>query len=154
MVRIALATDDEKTISKGHFAHAREYIIYDLNEETGELVRVESRSNPLGAVPDMDEGTHAKMSAAQPGIPVHGLPKYEWLRSNVLSDVNAVIASGACQTSYNYFTSEGIQILFVEPNTSIDYLLTQITLAADEEDDDEEEGGDDNRGAAWGTDKD
>ncbi|GGP21500.1 hypothetical protein GCM10007981_13570 [Thermocladium modestius] len=151
MVRIALATDDEKTISKGHFAHAREYIIYDLNEETGELVRVESRSNPLGTVPDMDEGIHAKASAVQPGIPMHGLPKYEWLRNNVLSDVNAVIASGACQTSYNYFTSEGVQILFVEPNTSIDYLLTQITLAADEE---EEEDEDEDRGAAWGTDKD
>lgn len=144
MVRIAFATDDEKTISGGHFAHAHGYLIYDLNEK-GELSRVEVRSNPLGSVPDSDAGSHSRAGESMEGIPMHGLPKYEWLRNNVLNDVSAVIAGGACQTSYNYFTSEGVQILFVEPNAAIEDLLKQITVADDEE---EEE---DDRGESWGT---
>jgi predicted Fe-Mo cluster-binding NifX family protein len=69
---------------------------------------VEERKNPLGAVPDLDagDGHHHRM---------HGIAKYKWLRENVLPDVDVILAGGACQTSYMYFTSEGVKLLFTEP---------------------------------------
>ncbi|KUO93208.1 MAG: NifB/NifX family molybdenum-iron cluster-binding protein [Thermocladium sp.] len=148
MVRIAIATDDDKTISKGHFAHARKYLIYDV--DSNGLNRVESRNNPLGNLPDADDPSQVKAYVEQLGIPIHGLSKYEWLRKNVLSDVDAIIASGACQTSFNYFTSEGVQVLFVEPGVSVEDLLSQIVLASDESDSNDV----DSRNENWGTDKD
>lgn len=148
MVRIALATDDEKTISKGHFAHAHKYLIYDV--DAGGLNRVESRNNPLGNLPDADNPSQVKVYVEQLGIPMHGLSKYEWLRKNVLNDIDAIIASGACQTSFNYFTSEGVQVLFVEPGTSVEDLLSQIVFADDEAESEEVDSRDEN----WGTDKD
>ncbi|WP_202905231.1 hypothetical protein [Vulcanisaeta thermophila] len=62
-------------------------------------------------------------------IPAHGVAKYEWLHENVLNDVNAVIASGACQTSYSYFTTSGVQLSFVEPGTSINEIINYLTDA-------------------------
>ncbi len=54
---------------------------------------------------------------------MHGIAKYRWLRENVLPDVDVILAGGACQTSYMYFTSEGVKLLFTE-SVAVD-LLTQ-----------------------------
>jgi hypothetical protein len=54
---------------------------------------------------------------------MHGVAKYRWLRENVIPDVDVILAGGACQTSYMYFTSEGVKLLFTEP-VAVD-LLTQ-----------------------------
>jgi predicted Fe-Mo cluster-binding NifX family protein len=48
-------------------------------------------------------------------IPLHGPPKYMWLRENILHDVDVVIATDACQTSYRVFTSQGVRIIFTDP---------------------------------------
>ncbi|ADN51742.1 NifB/NifX family molybdenum-iron cluster-binding protein [Vulcanisaeta distributa] len=134
MVKIAIATDDGKSISDGHFAHAKKYIIYELNEDTKDIKLVESRDNPLGNIPDTDDPTVIHEALSRLGIPMHGIVKYQWLHENVLRDVDAVIASGACETSYEYFTSMGIQLFFVEPGTPIDTLIEQLRNAANEED--------------------
>ncbi|MEZ0248366.1 MAG: hypothetical protein ABWJ97_03745 [Thermoproteus sp.] len=68
---------------------------------------VEERKNPLGDVPDVDIEPH--------GGHMHGPAKYAWLRERVLPDVDAVIAAGACQTSHNYFSSQGVKVLYVDP---------------------------------------
>ena len=127
MIRIALCTNDGKTISDGHFAHAKSYMIYDYNEETGELRYIELRSNPLSNVVDLDdpEAIHSAMSEI--GVPMHGIEKYEWLHGKMLNDVNVIIASGACQLSHSYFTSMGVQLVFVEPNTSIESIIDYLS---------------------------
>ena len=48
----------------------------------------------------------------QLGVPMHGVTKYQWLHESVLKDVDAVITGGACETSYRYFASSGVQLLF------------------------------------------
>jgi predicted Fe-Mo cluster-binding NifX family protein len=68
--------------------------------------------NPLGDVPDLDAGDdHHRHHHHH----MHGIAKYRWLREKVLPDVDVVLAGGACQTSYMYFTSEGMKLLFTEP---------------------------------------
>ncbi len=136
MVRIAVATDDGKSVSDGHFAHAKKYVIYELNEDTKDIKLVESRDNPpLGNIPDTDDPAVIHEALSELGIPMHGVAKYQWLHENVLRDVDAVIASGACETSYEYFTSMGVQLFFVEPGTPpIDTLIEQLRNAVDEED--------------------
>jgi predicted Fe-Mo cluster-binding NifX family protein len=109
-MKIAIATSPEGTVFHGHFAHAPIFRIYRY--ENGKLRLVEERKNPLGDVPDLDAGDghhhhhHHHM---------HGIAKYKWLRENVLPDVDVILAGGACQTSYMYFTSEGVKLLFTEP---------------------------------------
>ncbi|WP_084019823.1 NifB/NifX family molybdenum-iron cluster-binding protein [Vulcanisaeta thermophila] len=51
MIRIAFVSNDGETISDGHFAHAKYYVIYDVDENTGEARKVEVRENPLGNLP-------------------------------------------------------------------------------------------------------
>ncbi|MBP1448653.1 MAG: dinitrogenase iron-molybdenum cofactor biosynthesis protein [Thermoproteus sp.] len=106
-MRVAIASTKDGLVFPGHFAHAEAYAIYELEPERG-LRRIEERANPLGSAPDLDAG-------GQRDVPAHGLPKYQWLRRNVLHDVDVVIAAGACQTSYAYFTSEGVKLLFTDP---------------------------------------
>ena len=126
MIRIALCTNDGKTISDGHFAHAKNYIVYDYNEETGELKYVEARSNPLGNVADLDDPEAIHNAMSEIGVPMHGIEKYEWLYEKILNDVNVIIASGACQLSHSYFTSMGVQLVFVEPGTSIEFIIDYL----------------------------
>jgi predicted Fe-Mo cluster-binding NifX family protein len=116
-MRIAIATSPEGTVFPGHFAHAPIYRIYLY--EDGKLRLVEERRNPLGDVPDLDAGGghhHQQM---------HGVAKYRWLRENVLPDVDVVLAGGACQTSYMYFTSNGVKMLFTEP-VEVDVLTRYV----------------------------
>jgi predicted Fe-Mo cluster-binding NifX family protein len=106
-MKIAIATSPEGTVFHGHFAHAPIFKIYRY--EDGKLQLVEERKNPLGDVPDLDAGErhdHHHM---------HGIAKYKWLRENVLPDIDVILAGGACQTSYTYFTSEGVKLLFTDP---------------------------------------
>jgi len=116
-MRIAIATSQGGNVFHGHFAHAPIFKIYRY--ENGKLRLVEERKNPLGDVPDLDagEGRHHHHHH------MHGIAKYRWLRENVIPDVDVILAGGACQTSYMYFTSEGVKLLFTEP-VAVD-LLTQ-----------------------------
>jgi len=132
-VRIALATDDGETIGEGHFAHAKKYLIYDYDQDTGDIKMIEERRNPLGDLPDMDDPVAMHRALSQLNIPMHGVAKYQWLRENVLKDVDVVIAGGACQTSYNYFTSSGVQILFTDPGTQVSDIIEYLKRAPSED---------------------
>jgi len=102
-MRIAVAAARDGMVYPGHFAHADQYLIYEWDGATMRLV--ERRENPLSTQPDEDLHGHH----------MHGVQKYAWLRDNVLRDVGAVIAAGACQTSHIYFTSQGVKMLYVDP---------------------------------------
>jgi predicted Fe-Mo cluster-binding NifX family protein len=119
-MKIAIATSPEGTVFHGHFAHAPVFKIYRY--ENSKLQLVEERKNPLGDVPDLDagEGHHHHHHHH-----MHGIAKYRWLREKVLPDVDVVLAGGACQTSYMYFTSEGVKLLFTEP-VEVDMLTRYI----------------------------
>lgn len=103
-MKVAIASTPEE-IFPGHFAHAPIFKIYTYSG--GRLEPVEERQNPLSSMPDHDlhGGHHGG----------HHGDKYKWLRENVLPDVDVVIAGGACQRSHNYFTSEGVKMIYVEP---------------------------------------
>lgn len=133
MIRIALCTNDGKSISDGHFAHAKRYVIYDYDERTGNLNYVETRDNPLGNVTDIDDPEAMHNAISDLGIPMHGVEKYEWLHRNMLNDVNVVIASGACPLSHSYFTSMDVQLVFVEPGTQIDSILDYLRKMPNEQ---------------------
>jgi len=109
-MKIAIATSPEGTVFHGHFAHAPIFKIYRY--EDGKLQLVEERKNPLGDVPDLDAGERHDHHHHHH---MHGIAKYKWLRENVLPDVDVILAGGACQTSYMYFTSEGVKLLFTDP---------------------------------------
>ncbi|WP_333638837.1 NifB/NifX family molybdenum-iron cluster-binding protein [Pyrobaculum aerophilum] len=118
-MKIAIACDLEGNVFPGHFAHAPKFRIYQY--ENGQLRLLEERENPLGSLPDYDEHHGHEITRLNADFqgeempPAHGLPKYSWLRSKVLPDVDVIIAGGACQTSYRYFTSQGVKMLFTEP---------------------------------------
>ena len=123
MVRVAIATEDGSTISGGHFAHSRRFAIYSLKE--GRLL--ELRDNPLASVPDLDvEGTSIHGAGG-----LHGRAKYEWLRREVLSDVDVVVAGGACMTSIVYFTSSGVRLVFTMPGTRGEEVLGALRSAGE-----------------------
>lgn len=46
MVKVAMATNNGESISEGHFAHTRKYVIYDIDEDTGDVRFMEVRDNP------------------------------------------------------------------------------------------------------------
>jgi predicted Fe-Mo cluster-binding NifX family protein len=119
-MKIAIATSPEGAVFHGHFAHAPIFRIYQY--ENGKLQLVEERKNPLGDAPDLDagEGHHHHHHHH-----MHGIAKYRWLREKVLPDVDVVLAGGACQTSYMYFTSEGVKLLFTDP-VEVDMLTRYI----------------------------
>ncbi|WP_148682885.1 NifB/NifX family molybdenum-iron cluster-binding protein [Pyrobaculum ferrireducens] len=121
-MKVAVACNQENVVFPGHFAHAPKFRIYMY--EGGQLKLLEERTNPLGSVPDYDEHHHhhhheiGVMNTdfqGEEAPPAHGLPKYQWLRDKVLPDVDVVIAAGACQTSYRFFTSSGVKMLFTDP---------------------------------------
>jgi len=120
-MKIAIATSPEGTVFHGHFAHAPVFKIYRY--ENGKLQLVEERKNPLGDVPDLDAGEGHDHHHHHHHM--HGIAKYKWLREKVLPDVDVVLAGGACQTSYMYFTSEGVKLLFTEP-VEVDMLTRYI----------------------------
>jgi predicted Fe-Mo cluster-binding NifX family protein len=114
-MKIAISTTREGTVFEGHFAHAEQFHIFEY--ESGRLKPLEVRENPLGAVADIDDpkGHEGHPAATPEGVPLHGIPKYAYLKEKVLYGVDAVIAGGACQTSYAYFTQEGVKVLFAKP---------------------------------------
>lgn len=111
-MRIAIALDKEGYVFNGHFAHAQVFRIYEY--KGGELREVENRENPLGSVPDLDQEPGCSCHGGSPDAPLHGIEKYAFLREKVLGDVDVVIAGGACNTSYSYFTTQGVRILFAQ----------------------------------------
>jgi predicted Fe-Mo cluster-binding NifX family protein len=118
-MKIAIATSPEGTVFHDHFAHAPVFKIYCY--ENGKLQLVEERKNPLGDAPDLDAGEDHHHHHHH----MHGIAKYRWLKEKVLPDVDVVLAGGACQTSYMYFTSEGVKLLFTEP-VMVDMLTRYI----------------------------
>jgi len=129
-VRVAIATIDGGTIAPGHFAHSTHFMIVDL--ESGKASPIEVRENPLGYVPDEDMGHHGGYEGHEHGsidhpvfhryhryFHLHGVEKYRALREEVLSDVSLIIAGGACRTSIEYFTSEGVKFIFADPGEPI-----------------------------------
>jgi len=126
MLRIAVATNDGDKIAGGHFAHAKRFRIYEFNPETGDTRFIEERENPLGKLPDFDNPHQAVEVMNELNIPLHGIPKYNWLKENVLPDVDVVLCGGACQTSYQFFMSEGVVVLFDDPNKPIEDSLSVV----------------------------
>jgi len=136
-VRVAIATIDGGSIAPGHFAHSTHFMIVDL--EGGVAKPVEVRENPLGYVPDEDIGHGGGYEEEQGHVehPVfhryhryfhlHGVEKYRTLREEVLSDVDLVIAGGACRTSIEYFTSEGVKFIFADPGEPIKEIVEFIS---------------------------
>ncbi len=120
MLKVAVATNDGEHVAGGHFAHAKKFRIYEFNPETGEIKFLEERENPLGRLPDFDNPHEAMEVMNELNIPLHGIPKYNWLKENVLPDVDVVLCGGACQTSYQFFMSEGVVVLFDEPGNKIE----------------------------------
>lgn len=116
MYKVAFASTKDGLLYPGHFAHAEVYQVYEYTDE-GKLKHIETRDNPLGLVPDIDVegGGHHHHVSGPEGVPLHGPPKYMWLRENVLKDVDIIIAVDACQTSYRVFTSQGVRIIFTDP---------------------------------------
>jgi predicted Fe-Mo cluster-binding NifX family protein len=116
-LRVAISASRRGTVFEGHFAHAEVFKIYDYEEGKG-LVEVETRENPFGSVPDIDYQEESScclhsQHGEQEAYP-HGIDKYVYLREKVLSDVDVIIAGGACRTSYAYFTSQGVKLLFAQ----------------------------------------
>jgi|GEM_PF-312018 len=128
-VRVAIATMDGDSIAPGHFAHSTHFMVIDI--DGGKVNPVEVRENPLGHVPDSDIGyleehgeggdveAHPLFHRYHRYFHLHGIEKYRTLREEVLSDVDLIIAGGACRTSIEYFTSEGVKFIFADPGEPI-----------------------------------
>ncbi len=125
-LRVAVATLDGDTIAPGHFAHSTHFVILDIGG--GNVKPVEYRENPFGYVPDTDVEGHGdeEHSGDYPYLHrfhryhyLHGVEKYRTLREEVLKDVGLIIAGGACRTSIEYFISEGVKFIFVDPGEPI-----------------------------------
>lgn len=133
-VRVAVATLDGDTIAPGHFAHSTHFLVFEI--EGGKISPVEVRENPLGHVPDHDAHGHEEAGSGGAGhvVPylhryyhLHGVEKYRTLRSEVLHDVDIVVAGGACRTSVEYFASEGVKMLFADPGEPVAELVSFIS---------------------------
>jgi predicted Fe-Mo cluster-binding NifX family protein len=134
MYKIAFASTREGQVYPGHFAHATVFQVYEYADD-GRLKLLDVRENPLGMVPDTDIeggglGHHVRMEHSN--IPLHGPPKYMWLRENLLHDIDIVIAADACQTSYRVFTSQGVRIIFTDP-VSVEAIISYIEGEGGEE---------------------
>lgn len=123
-LRVAIATLDGNTIAPGHFAHSTHFMVVDI---AGDRINpVEYRENPFGYVPDTDVEASEEHGGEYPYLHrlhryhhLHGIEKYRTLREEVLRDVGLIIAGGACRTSIDYFTSEGVKFIFVDPGEPI-----------------------------------
>lgn len=139
-VRVAVATLDGDTIAPGHFAHSTHFLVFDI--EGGRVSPVEVRENPLGYVPDSDAHGHLHGHHGHEGqedlgggvVPylhryyhMHGVEKYRTLRSEVLHDIDLVVAGGACRTSVEHFTSEGVKMVFADPGEPVAELVGFIS---------------------------
>ncbi|MEM1611296.1 MAG: NifB/NifX family molybdenum-iron cluster-binding protein [Sulfolobales archaeon] len=133
-IRVAIATMDGATIASGHFAHSTHFMIVDL--EGGKVNPIEVRENPLGYVPDTDlehqehgegESIHPVFHRYHRYLHLHGVEKYRTLREEVLRDVDLIIAGGACRTSIEYFTSEGVKFIFADPGEPIKEIVEFIS---------------------------
>ncbi len=125
-VKIAVATQDGEKIFGGHFAHAKKFKVFEFNPESRDIKYVEERENPLGKLPDFDSPHQAMEMLEELNIPLHGIPKYSWLKENVLNGVDVVLCGGACQTSYQFFMSEGVVVVFDEPGRKIEESLKEL----------------------------
>jgi predicted Fe-Mo cluster-binding NifX family protein len=132
-MHIAIASTKEGQVYPGHFAHAEVFYVFEYTDD-GKVKPVGVRENPLGRAPDIDleEGHHHHIRVEHSGVPLHGPPKYMWLRENVLHDVDVVIAADACQTSYRVFVSQGVKLIFTDP-APVEAIVTYIEGEGKEE---------------------
>jgi predicted Fe-Mo cluster-binding NifX family protein len=119
-MRVAVASEDG-SVAGGHFAHAPRFRIYEV--AGGRWRLIEERVNPLGEIPDVDAMSEHEI-AHYHGM--HGPQKYAYLRSEVLPDVDVVVAGGACTMSVMYFLEEGVKIVFAEPGTPGEEVLKAL----------------------------
>ncbi|WP_062661357.1 NifB/NifX family molybdenum-iron cluster-binding protein [Aeropyrum camini] len=110
----------------GHFAHAPLFLIYKLEKGAPKLEEV--RENPLALMPDEDAGEHSHHHHGG----FHGPSKYKFLRDKVLSDINLIIAGGACMTSIAFFLGEGVSLAFADPSTPAEEVLKAAVEKASE----------------------
>ncbi|BAF34707.1 hypothetical protein APE_0067a [Aeropyrum pernix K1] len=131
-MKIAIASEKASEpvfrVAGGHFAHAPIFLIYKVDNGVPKLEEI--RENPLAAIPDEDAGGDVHHHHHHKGL--HGPSKYKYLKDNVLSDVNLIIAGGACMTSIAYFLSEGVSLSFADPGTPADEVLKAAVEKASE----------------------
>lgn len=119
MIRIAIATDDGEKISNNPFIIAKMFHIYDLDERKGTIALVDRRINEVLSEFKSDEE-----------IDEYVLCKN--LREKILNDVNVIISSVSTRYSYIYFMSNNIQVLFVDPDTPLESIVTYLKKVAEE----------------------
>ena len=119
MIRIAIATDDGEKISNNPFIIAKMFHIYDLDEKKGTISLVDKRVNEVLSEFKSDEE-----------IDEYVLCKN--LRERILNDVNVIISSVSTRYSYIYFMSNNVQVLFVDPDTPLEAIVTYLKKVAEE----------------------
>ncbi len=123
MIKIAIATEDEKTVSDKPLTEASKFKIYTLDVEGKQLVSEDVRENMIGTKSE-DEENACKL-----------------LLERVLNDVNVVIASMCTRYSYYYLLSNNVQVLLVEEGTPIELVEEYLRRALEEIELEEEEYG-------------
>lgn len=129
MIKIAIATNDGSRVARGHFAHAKKFLVFSYDKDEDRVELLDERDNKLGELPDYDDPHSAMKEMEELDIPLHGVPKYSWLKENVLNDVDVILCGGACQTSYNYFMAEGVVVLFDTPDSEIEESVRKLLEA-------------------------
>ena len=124
VVRIAIAASSDGDVHPGHFAHAPRFRIYKYGFD-GSPELLEVRDNPLGQMPDVEDPEEVKKYFEKLGIGLHGKSKYDYLRENVLPDVDVVVCYDACPTSVKVFEESGVRVLFTPPAT-VDEIVDYI----------------------------
>ncbi len=103
---IAIATDDGKTVRRGHFGDAASYMIYD---EHGKLI--EERRNPY-----TDEAL---------GIKAHDVPEKAKLIDQLLSDCTVLVGSAHGKKNMQRLEAVGKRFVKVPPGTPIQDALKE-----------------------------
>lgn len=103
-MRIAIATDDLKTVRKGHFGDAEYFVIFEVIE--GKLKLVEKRENPY---------TDEKL-----GIKEHENPEKAKMIAEFLKDCKVFIAHAMGRKNRKILEERGVIPFFAIPGTSVE----------------------------------
>ena len=97
-MKVAVATDDKKTIRRGHFGDAEVYVIFTV--ENGEIVNREERENPY---------TDEKL-----GITEHNLPHKARLILEFLKDCDVFIGRAMGHKNRKILEEKGIKVYLTQ----------------------------------------
>ncbi len=114
MIKIAIATDDEKTVSNKLLTEVSKYKIYTLDVERRQLIPEDTRENSASSKAENEE-LACKL-----------------LLEKVLNDVNVVIASICTRYEYYYLLSNNVQVLLVEEGTPIELVEEYLRRVLEE----------------------